>query len=182
MKVAVVDFNFLLMTKEYSIVNECTLYDIKEKTSKTFHVSCQPTFLKKLEKTHMAQMTYNKTAFHRIPIGYGNITHGPFYNQLKCDLSVYDIVLAKGHEKCGIIRDIVPDSAIIVCDLTELGCPAIQKLFCNIDQMFHAKHDCRIHGRFFKYCTVYKTELLAEWIACDKPRVNALLREYISIL
>src|SRR5438093_7771695 len=82
-KVCIVDFNFLLRTAKYNIINECTITDCNEEDeSQTFHISCGKKTLEHLKKIHYRQLNYNQVFYHDMPLDFGSIKFHLFFHLL----------------------------------------------------------------------------------------------------
>jgi hypothetical protein len=168
-KIAVVDFGFLLLAKNLSLINECTVLDYNSFSSETTHVKCDAQTLCFVKQKFRYQLLYNKKNFHKLPFEYGFIEYKEFCKTLRTDLSSYDIVLVKGGHKTSFLCEIINDNdraKKCVYNLDTFDCPTLNVLHCNhINSRLTTWTNCGFHTEpNFQYCTAYKTRLIEKWV------------------
>jgi hypothetical protein len=162
-KIAVVDFEFLLFTKDIVLVNEATVLDYNTNITETFHIRCGATTLEYVKNYHAEQLAYNKSAYHGIPYEYGSITYPQLCQRLICNLSQYDVVAVKGTQNVTAIKRILLSNVPVRdLDIGVFPCPSMAVL--THDNYHLEQTSCDFHEAKFRYCTAFKIKLLENWI------------------
>ena len=177
LRVCVIDFNFLLMTTEHVIVNECTIHNLNDSVSQTYHVGCSKRLMQEIKSNHLTQCNFNTDHFHKLPLGYGNVGFRTFCKSLKSEVARYDVILTKGDQKMDLINGIV-NRYVQVFDLAHFGCPSIGRL----TSMYHVvQRSCIYHKAGFTNCTAYKTLLYSRWLHENRADVSFYLRVKLGL-
>ena len=161
-KVCIVDFNFLLRTAEYNIINECTITDCNEEDeSQTFHISCGKKTLEHLKKIHFRQLNYNKVFYHDMPLDFGSIKFHQFRLVLEHEMDQFDIVYLKGTEKVKMFKSLVNNDLIAVRELQTADCPSLEELVSKCES---SQKSCSYHPGKYPHCTAFKAGSIFEWM------------------
>jgi hypothetical protein len=176
----VVDFNFKLTTKEFQLINECTVKEFNEigshSRSQTFHILTEYTILQCAREKYFHQIVYNQKYFHQIPDYYGGIPFACFTKQFNQDISKYNAIFTKGSQKVSLIKSMLQSSTIPVFDLDTFLCPSFDLL--NYKYPGVHQYSCMFHDSLFTYCTSHKSEIYARWMQDNYLSIAQFWIEY----
>jgi hypothetical protein len=167
----IVDLNFLILTREFQLINECTFREFRDlglslgpcySRSQTFHILTEEPILQTVRDRYSEQLQFNQKYFHQIPIEYGGIPVSCFSKQFNQEISHYSAVFVKGSQKALTVKSLLQSSSIPVFDLDTFFCPSHNLLGYKYPTVF--QQSCILHHSAFHYCTAHKAEIYAKWM------------------
>jgi hypothetical protein len=176
--IAIVDFNFSILSKENLAINECSIYDYNRSTGQTFHIlPDQNTLQHALTTQGHRQIAFNKHFFHKIPLDFGSCELTAFATCLDKLLSKYSAILVKGNEKEDVLSQLCSDGVFkYVFNLDKLGCPNLEELrntYTSAQQTFCIFHTPHFHG-----CTALKCTVIDRWLIANYQATRYFLDRY----
>jgi hypothetical protein len=158
--IAIIDFNFSLLTKEGCSINECSIYDYNRGTGQTFHILPTENLLRHVRQ-HDEQLKFNRRFFHSIPLEYGSTSFTSIVKLLNNVRENYSALLVKGGAKEDLLRDSLQYDNNIY-NLERFGCPNLNQLqikYSSVQQNF-----CIFHTPHYQGCSALKTLTLERWL------------------
>jgi hypothetical protein len=182
-KFALVDCNFLLLEKQFYLLNEITVseyeyscldVDVLSSTprSQTFHIQTEPSVLQFARERYPEQIAFNEYNFHAIPADYGGISYTGFCNQFNREIVNYTAIFTKGTQKVAAIKAILSVSglSISVYNLETFFCPPIPNLINQFSLVRQVS--CFFHVSDFHFCSAYKVGLYAKWLKENHAKMD----------
>lgn len=80
-------------------------------------------------------------------------------------------VFTKGHEKCVILKRILPDKKHVL-DLLQFGCPRISILLVSTEFGWPCSYHREAGSSYRNTCSMLKTRALASWLQDNEAQVN----------
>lgn len=173
--IAIVDFNFSALSKEFASINECSIYDYNKGTGQTFHILPD----KPLPSTR--QSNFTTQFFHKIPLQFGACELHAFGTCVNIILQRYLAILVKGQAKEDVLSQLVEDSVNKnVFNLDKFGCPNLEQLrsmYTSTQQTF-----CIFHTPHYEGCTAMKSAVIERWLTdnydATKYYINRKMNDY----
>src|SRR5438094_827218 len=127
-RICILDFNFVLVSKDSTIISESSLVDFNRSKLQTFHISCnEKTQAQARQKygSDSQQLIVNSLLFES-----GCLKFSHFCLILRYELAKFDVVLVKGDQKLNLVRAIVKDAGLNnqLHEMGHFGCPNTTEL------------------------------------------------------